>query len=309
MRKFISAVLLLGGAFLASPSAFAQFSVVPNNLYFGFQNQNGGGTADYIINVGAASNIVGQSTVVNLSSSFSLSLFNDPSLQGTSSQIMGGVVGGSNAGNPSDIFLTQLRTSNIGSPALAGSSVTKLMTRAQDNSAYANLTQINGPSAGTGLLDTSKSWENFVEPANTASTFLGATGLNPDSPVSPSTVLYEDLWETSRSSLTGSSPYTYLGYFTLNLTGGSPSLTFTSTNVPGALTSPIIISVSKAGSTVTVVSSNAAPTHTYQLQSSSVLNPVSWSSVGSPVVASGTLVTNTDPAATNTKGFYRVQGQ
>jgi len=308
MRKFISAVLLLGGAFLASPSAFAQFSVVPNNLYFGFQNQNGGGTADYIINVGAASNIVGQSTVVNLSSSFSLSLFNDPSLQGTSSQIMGGVVGGSNAGNPSDIFLTQLRTSNIGSPALAGSSVTKLMTRAQDNSAYANLTQINGPSAGTGLLDTSKSWENFVEPANTASTFLGATGLNPDSPVSPSTVLYEDLWETSRSSITGSSPYIYLGYFTLNVTG-SPSLTFTSTNVPGALTSPIIISVNKTGSTVTVVSSKAVPTHTYQLQSSSSLNPVSWGNVGGSVLATGTLVTNTDGSATASKQFYRVQGQ
>src|SRR6516164_6526648 len=196
MRKFISAVLLLGGAFLASPSAFAQFSVVPNNLYFGFQNQNGGGTADYIINVGAASNIVG-------------------------------VVGGSNAGNPSDIFLTQLRTSNIESPALAGSSVTKLMTRAQDNSAYANLTPLNTPSAGTGFLDTGKSWESDVEPANTASTFIGATGLNPDSLLSTSSVLYEDLWETSRSSISGSSPYTYLGYFTLDLTGGSPVLSFT----------------------------------------------------------------------------------
>jgi hypothetical protein len=309
MSRFISAVLLLGGTVLASPCAFAQFTVVANDLYMGFQNQNGGGTADYIINLGAASNIVGQSTVVNLSSSFSSSLFNDSSLQGTSSQIMGGVAGGSNAGNPSDIFLTQLRTSNIGTPALAGSSVTKTMTRAQDNSAYSAFAQINGPSAGTGFLDTSKSWENFVEPANSASTFLGTTGLNPDSQVITSNVLYEDLWETSRSSVTGSSPYTYLGYFTLNLTGGSPSLTFTSTNVPGALTSPIIISVNKTGSTVTVVSSNAVPTHTYQLQSSSSLNPVSWGNVGSSALASGTLVTNTDTSATASKQFYRVQGQ
>ena len=225
MKKLTTAAALVGGALLASQSAFA--SVIANDLYLGFQNQNGGGSADYIINLGAASGIVGQSSVVDLSSSFSSSLFNDPTLQGTSSQIMGGVVGGSNAGNPSYIFLTQLRTSNIGTPALAGSSVTKLMTRAQDNSAYANLTPLNTPSAGTGFLDTGKSWESDVEPANTASTFIGATGLNPDSLLSTSSVLYEDLWETSRSSISGSSPYTYLGYFTLDLTGGSPVLSFT----------------------------------------------------------------------------------
>jgi hypothetical protein len=229
MKKLTTAAALVGGALLASQSAFA--SVIANDLYMGFQNQNGGGSSDYIINLGAASGIIGQSSVVDLSSSFSSSLFNDSSLQGTSSQIMGGVAGGSNAGNPSDIFLTQLRTSNIGTPALAGSINTKVMTRAQDNSAYSALGQINGPSAGTGFLDTSKSWENFVEPANTSSTFFGTTGLNTDSPVSTSSVLYEDLWETSRSSITGSSPYTYLGYFTLDLTGSNPILTFTSTLV------------------------------------------------------------------------------
>jgi hypothetical protein len=226
MKKLTTAAALVGGALLASQSAFA--SAVANDLYLGFQNQNGGGSSDYIINLGAASGIIGQSSVVDLSSSFSSTLFNDPTLQGTSpSQIMGGVAGGSNAGNPSDVFLTQLRTSNIGTPGSAGSSVTKVMTRAQDNSAYSAFAQITGPAAGGGFLDTGKSWENFVEPANTSSTFIGNTGLNPDSLVSTSSVLYEDLWETSRSSLTGSSGYSYLGYFTLDLTGGNPVLTFT----------------------------------------------------------------------------------
>ena len=104
-------------------------------------------------------------------------------------------------------------------------------------------------------------------------------------------------------------PFTYVGYFTLDLTGANPSLTFTPTNAPAPLTNPVILSVSKVGGTVTVVSSNAAPTHLYQLQSTSGLNPVSWSNVGSSVSASGTMVTNTDTSATGSAKFYRIQGQ
>ncbi len=50
------------------------------------------------------------------------------------------------------------------------------------------------------MLDTSKSWENYVEPANANGTFYGDTGINPDSPVGTNTVLYEDLWYVSNSS-------------------------------------------------------------------------------------------------------------
>ncbi|HUA39536.1 MAG TPA: hypothetical protein VMA35_14180, partial [Candidatus Sulfopaludibacter sp.] len=205
------------------------------------------------------------------------------------------------------------RTSNLGNPALAGSSAPAGLTKQSvDNGTESALSQLVGPTAGTGLLDNSKSWEAYVEPTLTIASYYGNAGFNPDSAVSPSTVLYEDLWETSDAGdPRGSSgqPYNYIGFFKLDLTGGTPKLTFTSTNVTASLTSPTIILVSKTGSTVTVVSSNAVPTHSYQLQSTSGLNPVSWSNVGSSVVAGGTLVTNNDATATGSTKFYRVQGQ
>src|SRR5579859_4493676 len=125
MKYLTTAALLVGGAILASQSGFAQNTFVQNDLYLGFQNSGGGGTADYIINLGAASGIVGQSSVVDLSSDFSLSLFNNSSLQGTSSHIVGGVVGAATSAFNSGtavVYGTALRTSNIGTPALAGSS-------------------------------------------------------------------------------------------------------------------------------------------------------------------------------------------
>jgi len=313
MKNLIAAVLLIGGTILASQSAFAQFPFVQNDLYMGFQNSGGGGSADYIINLGAASNIVGQATVVDLSSDFSSSLFNNSALQGTSSQIYGGVVGGEGhtaGGGTSDIFLTQLRTSNIGNPAVAGSSLSGTSPRSQDDNSETAIAQMDAPSAGTGLLDSSKSWENFVEPINGSGTFLGAMGINPDSFFSPSTVLYEDLYETKATGPEGSGGYTYLGYFTLDLTGQNPVLTFSSTNVPPTLTTkPIIVSVSKAGSTVTVVSSNAVQNFTYQLQyTASLTPPISWNNVGSSVVAGSSMVTNAETTATVSTRFYRVQG-
>ena len=77
MKKLTTAALLVGGAILASQSAFALPTLVNDDLYLGFQNLNGGGTADYIINLGAASGIVNQSSPVDLSGDFSSSLFND----------------------------------------------------------------------------------------------------------------------------------------------------------------------------------------------------------------------------------------
>ncbi len=228
MKNLASAAALILGAIVASQSA--QAAATPNDLYFGFQNQAGGGSADYIINLGLVYNLTGSSSVVDLSSDFSLSDFTSAGLQGTNStSIVGGVVGGSNGNNPSDIFLTTLR-SGAGDSSMAGSSAPTGLTRGQDNAAYADLAQIMSPVAGTGLLDSGKSWESSIEPTLSAGTFYGATGDNPDSQVG--TVLYEDLWGTSSSSFTGSQPFTYEGYFTLDLSGSSPDLTFTSALVP-----------------------------------------------------------------------------
>jgi hypothetical protein len=213
--------LAIASALILGAAAASQAQTTPNDLYLGFENAAGGGTADYIINLGSASSLINSTSIVDLSSYFSLTDFNSAALQGNnSSMIMGGIVGGSMGNTPSDIFVTTLQ----------GASAPLSLTRSQDNSAYATISQIIGPAAGAGLLDSSKSWENDIEPAFSAGTFYGVTGDNPDSQVGG--VLYESLWGTSNSSLTGAQPFSYEGYFTLDLTGSSPELTFTSALVP-----------------------------------------------------------------------------
>jgi hypothetical protein len=214
---------------LASQSAKAQFTA--DDLYMGFENQVGGGSADYIINLGAASGIVGGSLVVPLSSDFSMANFN--SVLGSSSSMFGGVVGGNAAASPtSDMYLTLLRTSNIGNPSVAGSTLSGTATRSQDSEAVNDLSTLNVSLTPGGTLDSTKTWESDVEPNNAPQSFLGVTGINPDSSVNTSSVLYEDLWYTTSSTQTGGKLFTYMGYFTLDLTGGSPSLTFTPQAAP-----------------------------------------------------------------------------
>jgi hypothetical protein len=317
MKKIIKQLrtmaMFAAGALMACQSAFGA-NFVADDLYFGFENQTGGGREDYIINLGPASGIVGGSSVLTFNSDLSQTDINV--VFGASSSMFGGVVGGNGASNPtSDFYVTQLRTSNVGNPALAGSSLSATMTRSQDNQAAGALSNLGGlinlPAPGAGLLDTNKTWEEYVEPndSGTPQSVLSISGVNPDSSVSKTTALYEDLWFTSSSTLTGGKSFTYEGYFTLNLTGASPVLTFTPMNAPGTLTPPIIKSISVTGTTVTLISSNAVATHTYQLQYTTSLSPVSWQSIGTAVTANGTTVTNTDTTATGAERFYKILAQ
>lgn len=229
MKKLTIAALLVGGASLASQSAFGQY--VANDLYMGFQNSAGGAAADYIINLGAASSIVGSPSIVDFSSDFSLANFN--AVLGTSSSVFAGVVGGSN-GNPPDLYATQLRSGGMGTPSAPGSASPATFYKGDLLVGYSDLSQLVlvAPPAGSGVLDTSKAWVNYVEPTFTVGTFYGDTGINPDSSISSSGVLYEDLWYNSNSSTSVKKPFTYEGYFTLDLTGNNPSLTFTPSAVP-----------------------------------------------------------------------------
>jgi hypothetical protein len=309
MKNLITAMVLMAGLVVAFQSAKAQFTA--DNLYMGFENQAHGGTKDYIINLGPASGIVGGSSVVPLSSDFSTTNFN--SVLGSSSSLFGGVVGGNAAASPtSDLYLTLLRTSNIGNPSVAGSTLSGTATRAQDSEAVNDLSTLNvSLTSGTGVLDTSKTWESDVEPANANSSFFGVIGINPDSAISKTKVLYEDLWYTtsSKQGISGAEPFIYMGYFTLDLTDGTPKLNFTPKNAPASLTPPVIELISKTGNTVTVISSNAVPTYTYQLQYTASLSPTNWANAGSAVTAGTTIVTNSDTGATDTQRFYRVQAQ
>jgi hypothetical protein len=311
MIKNLAVAMILGGTMMGACSVFAQQgTVVAGDLYLGFQNQAGGGTKDYIINLGTTNVIgVGGSTVANLSSSFSLSTFKNAALLGTNaSAIYGGVVGGSSAGNPDEIFVTQTRVGGAGLPSVPGSSVTGKAGLFADNAAYADVSEINGPATGSGgVLDAGKSWETYIEPGAGAGSFFGDTGFQPDTAFNTNSVLYEDLWFSASSG--GSQPFSYLGYFTLNLTGGTVSLTFTPVKAPAQLGQPTIVSITLSGTTVTIISSNALATHSYQLQRTASLTSVSWSNVGSAVVASGSTVTTTDPSATGSQWFYRVTAQ
>jgi hypothetical protein len=229
MKKITTAAFLFCGAALVSPSAFGQF--IANDLYMGFQNKAGNGASDYMINFGAASGIVGSSSVVDLSSDFSLANFN--AVLGASSSLFGGVVGGSN-GNPPDLYVTQLRSGGAGTPSVPGSFSPATFYKGDLLLGYSDLSQLalNAPAAGTGFLDTTKSWENFVEPNYAPGTFYDDAGINPDSVIGSGGVLYEDLWYDSNSSTTVKKPFTYEGFFTLDLSGSSPSLTFTPAAVP-----------------------------------------------------------------------------
>ncbi len=306
MKKLMKTAILVGGAILASQAGFAQNTFSTNHLYLGFQNQAGGGTEDYIIDLGPASGIVGGSSVIDLSSKFALTDFN--AVLGSSSSLFGGVVGGYQSSITADIYFTQLRSGGTGLPSVAGSSLTATTSRQGIDAAVSTLNQVAMPTAVQGsVLDTTKSWETYVEPTLNSSTFVG-NAPNPDSPVGPSTVLYEDLWYSQNGTLTGHSSYAYQGYFTLDLTGSNPKLTFTPMNAPASLTPPVIASVSKTGTMVTVVCSNTVPTFNYQLQYTASLNPASWHNVGSSQVASGMMLTNADTTATDPQRFYRVQG-
>lgn len=289
---------------MAFQSAFAQPTFVANDLYFGFQNQDGGGTQDYIINLGAASSIVGGAVVVDLSSDFSLSKFN--TVLGSSSTMYGGVVGGKQASSgTADVYLTQLRSGGAGAPSVPGSSVSAMITRSGINNAVATLTQLNAPAASTGILDATKSWESYVEPSLTGNSFYSQCGFNPDSAVGPSTILYEDLYYNANGSIQSQpTAYVYQGYFTLDLTGGSPKLTFTPKDAPASLTQPVILSINYTGGSATVIWSTV-PSYTYQLQYTASLSPTNWINVGSALVAGTTTMTNTSDAP-DPQRFYKV---
>jgi hypothetical protein len=306
--------MIFGGAVLTSQSVFAQ--VVADDLYFGFQNSGGKGAQDYIINLGPTNGIVGGSSVVNLSSDFTYADYVAVINTTNTPAIYGGVVGGNNAESPSDFYVTQFRTGGAGIPSVPGSSSTMTNQTAdvfEDTKAANDIYGLNAPAAGTGLLDGGKSWESDIEPAFVSGSLYGDTSLNPDSLISSNAVVYEDLWYTASSGTghVGAKHFSYEGYFTIS-PNGATTLTFTPANTPAPLTSPVAISISYnlSGATVTVVSSNAVPTHLYQLQrTASLSSPISWSAVGSQVTATGITVTNTDPTATPSQSFYRVTGQ
>jgi hypothetical protein len=230
IKDITKAGALVAGALLACQGA--QASINENGVYMGFQNT--GASADYIVNLGSLSSIIGQTSVVDLSSDFSLSDFS--SVYGTgSSATLAAVVGAAN--NSSDAFGTALRTSNIGDPAVAGSTDPNGtgLNHTQDNTVYADISSINAPASPGGQLDTGKTWSSKVSPTQASGNYYSAAGFNPNSTITTSSVLYEDLYLTTDTHATGlgdtAKPFVYEGYFTIDFTGSTPDVTFTGADV------------------------------------------------------------------------------
>jgi hypothetical protein len=199
------------GAVLASQAAQAAFTA--NDLYLGFNQTS---KNDYLIDLGQASGILGQSTVVDLSSYFSLSTFDSVFTSGATGVSMG-VVGGKNAFPSSGNII--YATSPVGAD-MSGLS----HSASTIGNAISDLSAAALPAAGSGAEDATLSWTSLVSPTYAPGSFYGDSGVNPSSAIDGTGVLTEGLWMA-----TPGSGYTYQGFFTLDTgASASPSLTFTS---------------------------------------------------------------------------------
>jgi hypothetical protein len=126
-----------------------------------------------------------------------------------------GVVGGQNQFPSSyDLYMTAPLGYDLSSVTLSSSSI---------GLAEGSITRITTlPASGSGVEDATKLWSANI-PTLSANDFYGASGVNPDVAIGESGILEEGLWEATPNNAAD-----YLGYFTLDTTGGSPSLTFTS---------------------------------------------------------------------------------
>jgi hypothetical protein len=237
MKQFTKAAILATGVVLGSQAAKASFTA--NDLYLGFSSANA--SADYLVDLGQPAGLgIGGSTPVYLSGDLSASLFNSSFASGPLGVNMG-VVGGQNQFPSSyDLYATALRVGGPGDAAVAGSDLSGFSHSAVAiGSAEVTLTGNPFPTAGNGAVDPSKSWTANVAPTFTSSSFYGASGINPNSAIDSSNVLYEDLWNS-----TPNNPYTYLGYFTLDVSGADPILSFTpsTTVAPEPASAALIVS-------------------------------------------------------------------
>lgn len=224
MKQLAKAGILAMGAVLASQAAQAAFTA--NDLYLGFNQTS---KNDYLIDLGQASGILGQSTVVDLSSYFSLSTFDSVFTSGATGVSMG-VVGGKIA------FPNSGNTIYVTSPV--GSDMSGFFHNATTiGNAINDLSAVALPAAGNGAEDATKSWTTLISPSFAPGTFYGDSGVNPSSAIDGTGVLTEGLWMA-----TPGSDYAYLGYFTLDTgAGAGQSLTFTSVQaVPEPTTAALL---------------------------------------------------------------------
>jgi hypothetical protein len=224
MKKITKIGVLAVGAAMVTMGA--QANQTPFEL--GFTSSTA--TSDIIIDLGTTASLLGQTTVVDLSSDLGgLSSFNSV-FGGTPNGVgMGVVSGNSSAPQGQNIYATQVRGGGAGSSsAVAGTeTIPSARSSTQVGTGASVLTStptLAWPStAGASLTDTSKSYTSVVE-ANASTSLFGKSGLQVAGAIT-SGIVYEDLFLAKPSTALA-----YQGYFTFNY--ASDLLTFTSVNVP-----------------------------------------------------------------------------
>jgi len=214
--------LMLGavGALLASQSVQAAY--VANDLILGFNQGNGTGPNDYIVDLGNANSAVG----VGGSQQVTLGAFNGATFNSLYGGFSGGVTMGAAGGQGlltgRDLYYTVLRSGGAGVASVAGSTApAPLASTPMANGVNQIATMVNGlglsagGSANVPQSDPNSWFNNVLDPLN-ANTFVSKTGRNPNAGDTSASVLYEDLYRG-----TPNGAFTYLGYFAFDSSSGS----------------------------------------------------------------------------------------
>jgi len=303
-------VALLSVLFSAAACQISQAGFTTNDLYLGFTQPSA--QSDYIIDLGQPTAVgVGGSSVVDLSASFSSSTFNSVFAGGPNGVVVA-VVGGNNVFGSFGVFATQLRTSGPGNPPVAGSAVTATHSTSQMSGGASQVASILSstigglPAAGNSLVDSTKSYTAVVNTTGLQNNFIGKTGVIPFGTLDSSAILYLDLYRA-----TVSTAYTYLGFFTINLSGSTPKLTFTPSAANGGTVppSPVTLTIGWANgqSSISFASSNSVTYKLFFTNATGLGSPIaSWPSLPDTIVGDGTVKSFTDTTADPVR-FYQVQ--
>ena len=160
------------------------------------------------------------------------------------------------------------------------------------------------------MLDPTKSYTQVIDTTGLQNNFIGKTGVVPFGTFDASGILYLDLYHA-----TVSTPYTYLGYFTMDLSTSTPKFTFTPSAAPGSTNAPppppSMLSLARTGnsSTISFISSNAVTYRLFYTNSGGLSAPVtSWPSLPGTITGDGTIKSFSDSTA-DADRVYRVGGR
>ena len=229
MKNSYKAALLVALGLVSASAVQAQYAT--DELYLGFTQASA--TSDIVIDLGQASSIVGQTSVVDLSSLLSsseLSAFS--SVFASANGVNMSVIGGNNTFGQGNAYATQLRSAAAiaaGNNAAAGSSVTKNLSSATLTGAAGVIAgDLSLPTGNAFVQDTTKAFSGLVA-TGVQNNYVGKLGVTPTVAIGNATdgsgIAIEDLWLVQATSPKD----VYEGYFTFN--NNSDSLTFTGADV------------------------------------------------------------------------------